>query len=326
MRIKCFTYLLLMIFATQNSFSATDIWFIHNSPDTIFSKVAVSLDNGMAIDTIYFRQQHTFYIDSLYTGNVNIRSLIDTNQSYTQSVSWEDSSSYIAILSGLENVGYATNPDGISTAMTLQSIDEGTLLSPSLGNTALLFSHGGTDFPICDITQYPGTLAIDDFSYGEVEDILRESISYNFNMLTRDSSLLMVTFRANLGNYNNKRVVIVTSGFLRPSANNNGKYFGMYLVNRDSLNFQGFSNVTPVKVQDKVAYKIFPNPCTDFLQIQSASSLLDKQISIFSSEGKLMFILNINSEDKIYNIPLHHLRKGIYWLTIDDSTVPFIKD
>ncbi len=326
MKNKFFTALLLLFFVIQNSFAATDIWFIHNSPDTVFSRISLSLDNGVVVDSLFFRQQQTFSIDSQYVGMITVRSLLDTNQSYVQAVTWADSSSYIAILSGLENSGYVVNPDGISTSMSIQSIDEASLLSPSTGNTAILFSHGGTDFPTGDITQYPGTLTVDDLSYGDTEDVLRENISYNFNLLTRDSSLLMVTFRAKLSDYSNKRVVILLSGFLRPSANNNGKYFGMYLVNRDSLNFQAFSNVTPVRVREEYAFQISPNPCTDFLQIQSTTSLSDKQVSIISAEGKIISFSNISAGDNKYSIPVHQLQRGMYWLRIEDAALPFIKE
>ena len=323
---KIFRIICLLCLSSVSLYNhaSTAIWFIHNAPDTAFASVSVSLESGGVLDTILFRQQKTFTIDSQYDGNVIIHSLLDTTQSFIHYVSWADSSSFIAIFSGIFNSGYDANPDGLSTNMTFESIDESILQTPSSGQTAILFSHGGTDFPTTDITQYPGTLSVDGLAYGETEDILRESIGYNFNMLTSDSSLLMATFRTDFSNYSSKRVVLLLSGFLRPSANKNGKYFGVYLASRDSLNFIASRNVTLVRQNSKISFQVFPNPSVDIIHVSSPNSLRGKILSIISTEGKIVEQKLLQSTDNNFSMPVYHLPKGMYWIRIDQTATPII--
>ncbi len=76
--------------------------------------------------------------------------------------------------------------------------------------------------------------------------------------------------------------------------------------------------------------EVFPNPCTDFLMLQSEENLDDVTIELYNSKGQSLRS-NKYQRDNQVEIPVQSLSSGIYFLRVSDvlnrsRTISFIKE
>lgn len=303
--------------------ATTNLWFIHNSADTFLQNISVSLDAQYQISNLGFRQQKSFIIDSNFVGQIIITSSTNPLVTYSLPIQIDSNKSYIVFIQGLTDpANYANNPNGSNTALNVTLIDESTLPTISNIQTRVLFCHGGTDFPTTDISQYPGALVVDNLAYDNFVAVVKDTTSYNINLLTQDSSLLTGTFKLNLKNYPGKTVLAVMSGFLAPIDNNDGEFFNVYLVNKDSLNFQVLNNITTIKKNFVKNIGIYPNPAKNNIQLKFLSPSTNfNTYKISDLNGKIL----LESLYKGTAIDVSTLAKGSYILQYDNTSTLFNK-
>jgi len=69
-------------------------------------------------------------------------------------------------------------------------------------------------------------------------------------------------------------------------------------------------------------YRIFPNPCSDFLNVHSPNPI--KNINIVSSNSRIVINRNVNDKNCVLNI--NSLNKGVYFLQIStDKNISYFK-
>ena len=90
-------------------------------------------------------------------------------------------------------------------------------------------------------------------------------------------------------------------------------------------NLVTISNTASVSDFENLKISMYPNPSSDFINI-SNDNLSIKNIKIFNVIGKKIAEINVN-DNKIINIDIQNLSKGIYLLSADNkATVKFIKN
>ena len=78
----------------------------------------------------------------------------------------------------------------------------------------------------------------------------------------------------------------------------------------------GYGFVDGISNPENIIFKIFPNPCKDYVQIYMANTENKNYIlSVFDLVGKVIFTSNFSKSDSL-NINLSYLKKGIYFLQI----------
>ena len=78
-----------------------------------------------------------------------------------------------------------------------------------------------------------------------------------------------------------------------------------------------YSSIRRVDFENKNTYSIYPNPATDFIQITSDNtSGFDENVQISNSQGQVMIIKQINSNNQPAQINVSFLPSGIYILKI----------
>ncbi|MBG7611643.1 glycosyl hydrolase 53 family protein [Polaribacter sp. BAL334] len=83
-------------------------------------------------------------------------------------------------------------------------------------------------------------------------------------------------------------------------------------------------NIDEITSEKNDSFKIFPNPSSEILQIQSLNEVL-KSIQIYDMNGRL--IQEINSRKLEISFSISHLLKGVYFLRINnEETIKFIKN
>lgn len=99
---------------------------------------------------------------------------------------------------------------------------------------------------------------------------------------------------------------------------------GIYYYRLNEVDFDGKSEMTrivSVRVDGNETVRVFPNPATDLLTVESANAL--NRIEIFSSNGKL--VQRVLSGEKTMRLNIADLPKGLYVISVDGREIKIVK-
>jgi hypothetical protein len=227
--------LILILTGISNLFAQTArLQVIHNAADPGAVSVDIYLDGALLLDNFGFRDA-TPYIDAPAGTPINIgvagpnsTSAADTIKNFT--VTLTENETYVAIANGvLDPNSFAANPDGRSTAFTLlvkaMARENGTS-----SDVDFFVLHGSTDAPTVDVLARRVATLVDDAAYGDITDYITvPAASYILDVTPgSDNSTIVVSFEADLSGIGGGAAVVFASGFLDPSANQNGEAFGIF--------------------------------------------------------------------------------------------------
>ena len=210
---------------------------IHNAADPGAAAVDIYLNGTLLLDNFGFREA-TPYIDAPAGTPINIgvagpnsTSAADTLKNFN--VTLTENETYVAIANGvLDPNSFASNPDGRSTAFTLFIKDMARETGTS-SDVDFFVLHGSTDAPTVDVlvrNVAPLVLA-DNAAYGDITDYITVP-AYSQYILDvtpgDDNTTIVASFQADLSGLGGGAAVVFASGFLDPSANQNGEAFGIF--------------------------------------------------------------------------------------------------
>jgi len=208
---------------------------IHNSADAAAAQVDVWLNDELLIDNFAFRTASPFIDAPAWTDfDVVIQpsnSTDTTNALARFTYNLEDGETYVLVANGIVvPTGY--NPP---TPFNIYVNALGREAASSASNTDVLVFHGSTDAPVVDIVEVgvgAGTI-VNDIAYGTFAGYL-ELPTDDYRLQVRDMSgtTTVAEYLAPLATLglNGAAAVAVASGFLDPSANNNGPAFGVFVA------------------------------------------------------------------------------------------------
>jgi hypothetical protein len=256
---------------------------IHNAADPIAAVVDVYVNGSLALDDFAFRTA-TPFIDIPANTAIDIgiapgssTSAADTIKNFE--VIFEPNKKYVAIANGvIDPSQFASNPDNIPISFTLFAIDyareQGTFFR--LVDFATL--HGATDAPSVDIfvklnyaesksvsdeiakeTGIEGLIPgdrvkiINDLGYGNITEYKKLFPTQYILEVTPadDNNIVVASFDVNLTGLGGGAAVVFASGFLDPSANQNGAAFGLFaaLPNGTVVEFPAIVPVITTRLQ-----------------------------------------------------------------------------
>jgi hypothetical protein len=176
-----------------------------------------SLDfRGIApIDSLFF---HKYFDLTLYPVNDPNNPLISFDSLFITS----DDAGMLTFVGVDDTSLYAPNPEGRSTAVSVVMMRfETEGLQP--GEVQLLFINGVTDAPTVDIVIQGGVIVVESLPYGEAAaQVALVPGSYTFDVVRHDGGEVLGTYMIDLSSYADQVVTMLLSGFLDPSANQNG--------------------------------------------------------------------------------------------------------
>jgi len=227
--------LFLLMFLPVVLFGQARIQVIHNSADAAASVVDVWLNNTLLIDNFAFRTASPF-IDAPAGVDFDVviqpaNSTDTTNALARFTYNLTNGETYVLVANGIVvPTGY--NP---ATPFNIYVYAMGREVASNPANTDLLVFHGSTDAPVVDVVEVgvgAGTI-VNDLAYSEFEGYL-ELPTLDFSLQIRDQTgtTTVAQFAAPLATLglNGAAAVVVASGFLDPSNNNNGPAFGLYVA------------------------------------------------------------------------------------------------
>jgi hypothetical protein len=219
----------------SESISTARLQVIHNSADAAASQVDVWLNNTLLLDNFAFRTASPF-IDAPAGVDFDVviqpSSSTDTTNALARfTYNLTGGSKYILVANGIvAQTGY--NPP---SPFNLYVYDMGREFANSQLNSDVLVFHGSTDAPVVDIVETgigAGTI-VDNIPYGSFAGYL-ELPGNNYVLDVRDESgtVTVASYQAPLVSLGlqGQAMVIVASGFLDPTSNNNGAAFGLFVA------------------------------------------------------------------------------------------------
>lgn len=238
--------LILTITSVNNLFAQTArLQVIHNAADPGAVSVDIYLNGTLLLDNFAFRSA-TPYIDAPAGTPINIgvagpnsTSAADTIKNFT--VTLTENEIYVAVANGVLNPNsFAANPDGRSTAFTL--FIKAMARETGISNEVDFFVvHGSSDAPTVDVLARRVATLVDNAAYSDITDYITiPAASYILDVTPEnDNSTIVASFEANLSGLGGGAAVVFASGFLDPSANQNGEAFGILaaLPNGDVVAF-----------------------------------------------------------------------------------------
>jgi len=222
-------------FTAASSFAQdARVQIIHNSPDAATEVVDIYAGSTLLVDDFEFRTA-TPFID-VAPGTVNIGIAPGTSSGAgdilaTYPLTLSSGETYVAIANGiLSGSGYSPAP-----AVTIDVMALGQEAAATMGNTDVLVFHGSTDAPTVDVSTPGGSMTplVDNAAYGDFTSYLElPTDDYTLNVTDETGATVVASFQAPLETLGleDAAAVVVASGFLDPSMNNNGEEFGLWVA------------------------------------------------------------------------------------------------
>jgi hypothetical protein len=300
---------------------------IHNAADVNAASVDIYLNGALLLDNFAFREA-TPFIDAPAGVELNIgvagpnsASVADTIKNFKATL--ENGNTYVAIANGVLAPGsYAANPDGRSTAFTLfikaMARDTGT------DNEVDFFVlHGATDAPTVDVIARGVATLVDDASYSDITNYISvPAAAYTLDLTLSDGTSLVQSYIADLSTLSGGSAVVFASGFLTPSANQNGESFGLYFALADGTvgqfqagvtSVQEISSITPINYNLSQNYPNPFNPSTTInFTISDNEFVTLKIFNILGSEVATLVNQSLVPGSYKYNFDAQNLASGVY--------------
>ncbi|MCB9249952.1 MAG: DUF4397 domain-containing protein, partial [Ignavibacteriales bacterium] len=248
-KIKKSLVVFLALFLVNSSLLAQTarLQVIHNAADVAAASVDIYLWNTatnsevVKLDDFGFRDA-TPFVDVPAGVDLNVIIAAPNSTSETDGAiatipvgSLTAGEAYVVFANGvLDPSSYAANPDEVSTAFQLlvkQMAREAAMSS----NVEFFVLHGATDAPTVDVIARNVATLVDDAPYTAITDYIEvPAASYILDVTPgNDNSTIVASFQADLSGLAGGSAVVFASGFLDPSANQNGAAFGIIAVLAD---------------------------------------------------------------------------------------------
>jgi len=209
---------------------------VHNSPDPAAEVVDVYLNGDLLLDDFAFRTATPFVdvpANQQITLSVALGTSTDVSEAlYSVDVTLDSEESYIVVADGvLDPSQFDDSVNAID--FNLEVFAGAREAAASAGNTDVLVHHGSPDAPTVDVVnQADGGVLVDDISYPEFQGYLElPTANYFLDITTADNSTVVESYVALLANLglNDAAITVFASGFLDPSANQDGPVFGLWV-------------------------------------------------------------------------------------------------
>lgn len=313
---------------------------IHNAADVAATNVDIYVNGGILLNDFAFRTA-TPFIDVPANVDLNIgiapassTSVDDTLANFTANL--VNGETYVLIANGvLDPNSYASNPDGRNIAFTLlANVDARE--SANSGNVDFFVVHGSTDAPTVDVIARGVATLVDNAAYGDITGYITVPAgNYTLDLTLADGVTLVQSYVADLRTLGGGSAVVFASGFLNPSANQNGEAFGIFFALADGTvgqfpegvaSVENISGVTPDNYNLSQNYPNPFNPSTTInFTIPNSEFVTLKVFNILGSEVATLVNENLSAGAYKYNFDAQNLASGVYLYELNAGNFREIK-
>lgn len=230
--------LALLLSVTTAGFAQTAlVQVIHNCADPLAAAVDIYVNGEKALDDVAFRSA-TAFTDLPINASVAIAPASSSSVGdaiYTEQLDLMSGSSYLLIATGVvvpNNFAPNADPEAKSLGFDLLPIANARQAGSTETDVDVIVYHGSTDAPKVDVLAGNARL-IEGLSYGEATDYLTvPPASYTLSIAPTGGNPLLA-YTADLSTLGGQAITVIASGFLTPSANQNGPAFGLFAITKD---------------------------------------------------------------------------------------------
>lgn len=230
----------LLLFASKTFAQTANVQIIHNCADPAASAVDIYVNGNLALDNFAFRAATQFLslpagtLLNIGVAQANSTSVDDTLVNFP--VTFTSGANYYVVASGVLNPGnFAANPNTINTAFTLNVFSQAQQNASGPQVCSLQFFHGCTDAPAVDVLARNYGLSLftnstyGSFGSGYVDAPITAPVIIDVTPYQQNQNIL-VTYLADITGLGGQSALAFASGFLNPTANQNGADFGVFVA------------------------------------------------------------------------------------------------
>ncbi len=322
---------------------------IHNAADPAAASVDIYVGDDLLLDDFAFRAA-TPFIDVPANTDLAIGVAPGTSTSSadiiaTFDVRFKKNRTYVAVANGvLDPSAFAANPDGRSIGFTLFARDKVREAAKDHGNVDFIVLHGATDAPAVDVIARDVATLVDDAAYGDITNYISVPAgAYTLDVTpANDNSTIVASFAADLSGLAGGAAVVFASGFLTPSANQDGEAFGIYAALPDgtviglpaastsaatSIAGQGLSSLTTI--DDFALNQNYPNPFNPSTTIAFAlPTESNVTLKVYDVQGREVATLvndRMDAGQHSVNFDASNIATGVYFYRIEAGSFQAIR-
>jgi len=230
--------ILILIISTSAYAGNARLQVIHNAADPAAEVVDIYVNGDLYEDDFTFRAATEFRtVPAGVELNIGVapgNSGSADDVIATIPITLEARKTYVAIANGvLDPDAFAENPDGMGIGFNLYATDR--IYERTFWNrwVKIIAFHGASDAPTVDIRRsgkYYSWNLFDNLSYGEFSSYRTLSAREYVLDVTpgNDKNTVVASFKADLTGLGGGAAVVFASGFLNPTANQDGPAFGLF--------------------------------------------------------------------------------------------------
>ena len=333
---------------------------IHNAADPAAKEVDIYVNGEIFRDNFKFREA-TAFLDVPAETELKIGVAPGSSNDAgdviaTFPVTLADGGSYIAVANGVLGDGFAPNPDGKDIAFTLFATDGAREAAKDDDKVDVKVLHGATDAPAVNILGFG--IAVKGAMYGDISDYVSLKARKNWLVVyvPRPSFSLVGVYKADLSGLGGGAAFVFASGFVDPSANNNGESFGLFAalpsgdvvelpeifsddrldIMNDIMAANGLEQITSVDefggnqiVTDYELRQNYPNPFNPSTKIRfSLPESANVSLKVYDMTGQLIaeLVNGMQSAGRYeINFNANNLASGIYMYVLQAGSYSEIK-
>jgi hypothetical protein len=312
---------------------ASFIQLFHASPDPLLESVDVYVNGGLASSDFQYltaTENGLFpFVNTPLTisiNSANSTSFDDKVLKVFQNVVFEANKDYYIVANGVVSPG-ASNPFERNDITPTLTIIEKNLFSLNPEEFDFNAFHAVTDAPAVDIFVNDVIKAVDNLDFREISEL--NSLpkgDYKVSIRATGSNEDVIAYGLNIPeSITGSTGLVVASGFLTPNdeglASQEGKGFGVNVILNDGtvLPLSVFSSVKELVI-DKNMINIFPNPTSDFIQINK--NFEDELVNIELYDINGVKVLDLNQS--IDKLDVNFLSNGLYFIKLNTNQKSYV--
>ncbi len=314
---------------------AAQVQFIHNAADPTLATVDVYVNGVLAQDNFTFRLASRF-IDVPAGTNVIVAIAPQSSSSASEAVKTFtlqfEVGRYVVVLNGLADTSaFAPNPDARAHSLQLSAIvlDGIRQLAVSPSEVDIRYFHGCTDAPAIDV-YHNDVREVRDLVYGSAGDYASLEASLHTIAVAPTASSPIITVPVNLAPLTGQAIVVLASGFVVPTANNNGQPLGLWVALERGGPLVPLQSITSVDDAARSAVPVlWPNPASYQVMVGGFDmECVPTTIELFDPTGRVVVSQPIEGTQSRMILDVGNCATGLYTVRVHVdgrvSTAPLI--
>ncbi len=319
------------IFGVQPDEMVARAQIIHNAADPAAASVDIYVNGELFVDELSFREA-TPYVDvpantaldiAIYPAGADAG---ETDPVFSlEGAEFALGETYSVIANGVLGDGFAANPDGVETDFNLFIVEDAQE-DASEEDVSFFIWHGATDAPAVDVWVADGPALAEGAAYTDATGIITvEAMMYTLNLGVEgsaDTGDALFEFAADLSGAAGSGAAVLASGFLDPSANEDGEEFGLLVVLPDgtTLLLEAVDTSTEQHLSDRPeTFRLeqnYPNPFNPTTKIEfSIPESSDVTLEVFNVQGqRVATLVNESRSAGVHTVEFDatNLSSGVY--------------